>query len=395
MIPFDAARLQRLMREHEVDVVLATTRHNVRYLTGGYYFPFYARTPRFGAGRYLSVVGIPAAALDSAFYVGRGDGTLNEQDAIEAFGPFWIATRRWIQRTPNMSAAAAEAAGGVLRGLGLGTGRIGIESSFLPVDAFEALRRELPGASFVNATPLLGDLRAIKRPAEIERLRRAHEIVAQAIRATLAEGRPEQTTREIAAAVQRRIEAQGGTFLYALTNVGPGFARAPSAQPWGRGRALHVDAGAAIDEYGSDIARMGSVGAPSALAMELFEACLRAHDQVRAAVRPGLRCRDLWQCGTEAVKAGRWGGYGRFLAHGLGMVSHEPPEVNDRNDKPLEPGMVVSIEAEYLHPEAGHIKHEDTVVVTPAGREGLGDIAREWCQAPAGPVPVESGTPGA
>src|SRR5712692_4234916 len=242
MLPFDGERLQRSMRAHNADVLLATTRHNVRYLTGGYYLSFYARAPRFGGGQYLSVVGIPAATPESAFYVGRQDGILNEQDYIAAFGPFWIGDRHWIARGPSMSAAAAEAAAQVLRAKGLAGSTIAIESSFLPADAFEALRRDLPEASFINATPILGELRAVKRPAELERLRQVHQVTAEAVRAVLDEGRPELTTRQIAAMVQSRIEQRGAAFLYVFTNVGPGFLRAPSSAQWGRGRPLHIDA---------------------------------------------------------------------------------------------------------------------------------------------------------
>jgi len=45
----------------------------------------------------------------------------------------------------------------------------------------------------------------------------------------------------------------------------------------------------------------------------------------------------------------------------------------------LEPGMVVSVETDYLDPEIGHIKLEDSVVVSGAGCEGLGDVHRGWC----------------
>jgi Xaa-Pro dipeptidase len=382
MTPFDEERLTRLMRAHNVDVMLATTRHNVRYLTGGYYLPFYARAARFGGGQYLSIVGIPAGHVEAAFYVGRQDGILNEMDYIEVFGPFWINNRHWIKRGSGMSAAAAETAAQLLRGQGYAGATIAIEASFLPADAFEALRRSLPEASFVNTTPILGDLRAVKQPAELERLRQVDRAVAGAIHTVLKEGRPDQTTRQIATKVQRRIEEQGASFLYAFTNVGPGFLRAPSSVQWGRRRPLHVDAGGELDEYIADIARMGSIGAPPALAMDLFNACLDAQKRVRGAVSAGLPCRDLWRIGTEAVTSGRWGQYGRFLAHGLGMVSHEPPEVNENSAGLLETSMVVSIEAEYLHPDAGHVKIEDTVVVTPTGNEGLGDIERDWCIVP-------------
>ncbi len=382
MIPFDAERLRRLARDYGVDVILATSRHNVRYLTGGYYLPFYARAPQFGGGQYLSVVGVPTNAVESAFYVGRRDEILTEQEYIDVFGPFWISDRHWFARGPSMSAAAAGQAAQVLRGRGHAGGTIAIERSFLPADAFDVLRRDLPEASFVDASPLLGDLRAIKRPAELERLRQAHRVVAEAIRTVLASGRPDQTTQQIATSVQRRIEERGASFLYAFTNVGPGFLRAPSSAQWGRGRPLHVDAGAELDEYVADIARMGSIGAPPAPATELFGACLDAQQRIRDAVHVGLPCRDLWRIGNETMRSGRWGPYGRFLAHGLGMVNHEPPAVTETNDQPLEASMVVSIETEYLHPDAGHVKIEDTVVVTHAGTEGLGDVERDWCVAP-------------
>lgn len=382
MIPFDGDKLQRLLRDRHVDVILATTRHNVRYLTGGYYLPFYARTQRFGGGQYLSIVAVPAEHLESAFYVGRKDAIMNERDYIDVFGPFWIAHHHWVPRSGSMTVAAAETAARALRSGGYAGGTIAVESSFLPADAFDALRRDLPGASFVNATPILGELRAVKRPPELERLRQVHRLTAEAIRAALEAGRPDQTTRQLAANVERRIEEQGASFLYAFTNVGPGFLRAPSAAPWGQGRAVHLDAGAELDDYESDVARMGSVGAPSALARDLFDACLDAQERVRGAVRAGLSCRELWTIGTAAVTSGRWGPYGRFLAHGLGLVSHEPPEVNEQSSGSLEPSMVLSIETEYLHPDAGHIKLEDTVVVTPTGHEGLGDVNREWCIVP-------------
>ena len=40
--------------------------------------------------------------------------------------------------------------------------------------------------------------------------------------------------------------------------------------------------------------------------------------------------------------------------------------------------MVLSIETEYLHPDAGHIKTEDTVVVTPKGFDIYGEGGRSW-----------------
>jgi Xaa-Pro aminopeptidase len=49
--------------------------------------------------------------------------------------------------------------------------------------------------------------------------------------------------------------------------------------------------------------------------------------------------------------------------------------------RPLEPGMVVSVETTLRHPRRGFIKLEDTVVVTQTGAEVFGDILRGWNRA--------------
>ena len=93
---------------------------------------------------------------------------------------------------------------------------------------------------------------------------------------------------------------------------------------------------------------------------------------------PGLPCRELLVEGERAVAEHRFPQYGKFVAHGIGMVSHEQPNIAPTNARPLEAGMVLSIETEFIHPEVGHVKIEDAVAVTEAGCEGLGDLGRDW-----------------
>jgi Xaa-Pro aminopeptidase len=49
-----------------------------------------------------------------------------------------------------------------------------------------------------------------------------------------------------------------------------------------------------------------------------------------------------------------------------------------RRTEPLEAGMVLSLEMEFLHPDAGHVKIEDMAAVTGSGGELLGPAGREW-----------------
>jgi Xaa-Pro aminopeptidase len=142
---------------------------------------------------------------------------------------------------------------------------------------------------------------------------------------------------------------------------------------------LELDCGGERFDYVSDIARMGCMGKPSALADDMLHEILAIQKRARALVRPGVPCAEVYLEGEQAFKASCYAaGGGAFEAHGLGIVPGEPPLIRPANRRPLEAGMVLSIETDFEHPEVGRVKVEDTVVVTPTGPEGLGDLGRHW-----------------
>ena len=55
-VPFDTARADRLMEEAGIDVLLVTSKHNTRYLLGGYGFIFFSAMDAIGHSRYLPIV---------------------------------------------------------------------------------------------------------------------------------------------------------------------------------------------------------------------------------------------------------------------------------------------------------------------------------------------------
>jgi len=374
MVPFDAKKLNRLMESAGLDLLLACTRHNVRYLTGGYFYHFHANATRMGRTQYLPFVGVPCGRVEDAFYVCRAE----ERGQIEAAVP-WITHRIDAVRG---TVPAAESVIKAIQQLGLAEGAIGVELPFLPVDAFLSLQHGLPKARLVDATPVLDELRAVKTPAELAHLRTVYDRVAEAIQAAFAAGKPGITTAEIARCVEREIVRRDMGFLYALVCAGPGTLRAPSSARWERGRILHIDAGGEVGDYLADICRMGCLGEPSPLARDLHSACIEVQGRVRQKVRPGVPCRDLLIEGERAVREHRFAPYGKFVAHGIGMVSHEQPDISPANARALDAGMVLSIETEFIHPEVGHVKIEDAVAVTENGCEGLGDLGRDWHVVP-------------
>jgi Xaa-Pro aminopeptidase len=100
--------------------------------------------------------------------------------------------------------------------------------------------------------------------------------------------------------------------------------------------------------------------------------------------------REIYAAGEPLRAKSKHHNHLDFLAHGMGMVSHEAPRLTDHGpvpypseyaERPLEAGMVVSVETTLMHPVRGFIKLEDTVVVTESGHEVYGEGARGWNRA--------------
>ena len=78
-IPFDHTRLDRLMDAAGIDLLLATSKHNVQYLLGGHRANFFDYMDATGVTRYLPVFVYPKGAPEKAAYVGHRLETFQHQ----------------------------------------------------------------------------------------------------------------------------------------------------------------------------------------------------------------------------------------------------------------------------------------------------------------------------
>jgi Xaa-Pro dipeptidase len=370
---FDAQRLFARMKQAGVEVLLASTRHNVRYLTGGYFYPLYVWDAHTRGTQYLPFLVIPADRLEEAFLVGRpGEG--------EAFQEAGLWLRRCHESSGIGTRPAAAKTVALLKGLGLDRGRIAMELPSLPADAYRVLAEGLPHAQLVNSVPILDALRAVKSAQEIQILREATRRNLEAVTAVLTSGRDGETTSQLAGRVAREFGRRELHFLYALVCAGPGFFRIPSdRRRWRRDCLLHIDTGGLLDGYIAETCRMGFLGRPPALADRLLSACRELEEAVLPALRPGVPANEVQASGDRFLEAHPLGKHGKFIAHGIGLVHHEDPVIDLRRTEPLEAGMVLSIEMEFLHPDAGHVKIEDMVAITATGSELLSPAGGDWC----------------
>jgi Xaa-Pro aminopeptidase len=377
--PFDTEKLDRLMHEARLDALVVTSRHNVQYLLGGYRFFFFDAMEAIGVSRYLPVYVYQRGRPENALYIGnRMEGFENELGRIAA--PT-VKTASWG------STDAIRLAIDHIKALGAGVKRVGFEPSFLPSDAKDLLSKELGGASLADAQFVLERLRAVKTAAELDLVREASERVVDAMTATFDICAPGMSKHDIVDRLRREEHDRDLVFEYCLIAAGNSHNRAPSDQRLKAGDVISLDSGGNYKGYIGDLSRMGVVGEPDAELHDLLHEIEEIQQVARGAISPGARGGDIIAAGEEAVLRAPHGNVLDYTAHGIGLVSHEAPRLTGRGpvpyapydaDRPLQPGMVISIETAMLHPSRGYIKLEDTLIVTDDGWEAPGDIARGW-----------------
>ena len=380
--PFDTARLDRLMDEAGFDVLLATSKHNVQYLLGGHRAFFFESMDAMGLSRYLPVfVYFKGDAQKTGFFGHRMENYQNEVK------PFWVAE---INTKSSGSVDVIEKAVDYVRGIMPKPKRIGVETAFLPADSTAALRKAFPDSELKDALFVLERLRALKTPEELEKLRIASDAVIDSMAAVFQKFGPGATKAEMTEALRREETMRGLTFDYCLIAAGSSLNRAPSDQRWEKGDVLSVDSGGNYHGYIGDVARMGVAGEPDAELVELLAEVEAVEQASMKPIRPGALGKDIYAAANAVLHKSKVHNHTHFLAHGMGLVSHEAPRLTNSGpvpydaydaDRPLETGMVISVETTLQHPQRGFIKLEDTVVVTPTGHEVYGDRIRGWNRA--------------
>ena len=379
--PFSSAKLDTLLGESGIDVLLVTSKHNLQYLLGGYRYYFFEHLDTIGLGRYLPVLGYLKGHVDQSFYVGSGD----ESWGIEVF-PFWpqrISTEAWT------SAEAARIAAQYVRSLGITAPKIGLELEFWTANAWETLRAQLPGATFVDSTEVLEELRAAKTPEELDQLRKAAAAIVDSMVATFHWLREGMIETDIVEHLRMEETSRGLDYGFTLIATGPTFGRGPSSRRIGNGEIISIDPGGQWHGYLADMARMGVLGEPTVLMKELLDEVSSVQAAVRTPIKAGALGGTIYDSALKALAACPHRADMHFVAHGMGLIPHEAPRLTatgpvpypDKHAKrPLETGMVLSIETSLKHPDVGFVKLEDTVVVTDSGWEALGDWGRGWNQ---------------
>lgn len=265
----------------------------------------------------------------------------------------------------------------------LGNGRIGLELDALPVNVFHRLSGRLPDVRWGDATSVVMEMRQIKSPEEIAKVREASHLVDRKVAAAVDLIRPGVSELELGIRVAYEAALEQ-SFLISPYNAGvPVVATgARSALPHGRASTAVVEEGdllvidlcaiAFYQAYHAGFTRTFSVGEPSSRQQEIYRIVLDANVEAINAVRPGATAASIDRAARDVITKA---GYGDYFTHrtgrSVGLDVGEPPYLRQDDQTLLQPGMTIVIEPGIYLPGYGGVRVEDTVLVTDGGHERL------------------------
>jgi len=261
-----------------------------------------------------------------------------------------------------------------------GLKRVGIDNWYLfPARDYIALTAAAPDTEFVP-TLAISRVRAVKSPAELERIRRAERIADAAAIAGMDAVAPGVTEYEVGLVAEetlRRLgdlETAGGCIISAGPNSATGSSLPTREKVIQRGEWVLFDVLPRFDGYAGDIARMRAAGDPGDLSEELrhlHAATVLMNEEVIKTVRAGVTAAQLNAVANAVAEQEGVAEYKiELVGHGTGLDIHDVPDYF-YDETPLRVGETFTIEPCLLKAGVAGTRIEDVVAVEEDGCEVL------------------------
>ncbi len=406
---FNRERALEFMTEFGLDALLATTRHNVLYLSGFQGWAQYtygdATTETFAI--FFRDTGVAPALIvsrqDETYYSATGswiedvrgygprsalDIEPGEQGATDEERNYLSLIGEGAPREANSVDALVR----VLSERGISTGNIAIDNEGIRPASRASLEAAFPDISFHDGANLFRLIRLQKTAEEVERLRAAATLNEEALSAFHAELAVGKTEREIASHYYRIVAAGGGKWSW--FHLGGGRRSAsifpPSERPFQADDGFFFDAGMRLEHYCGDVGCCGSFGKPGVKRKAQWDAIQAGLKEAFETIRAGVKPSEIFRAAVAgARKAGLPNYNGAFCGHTIGIEARElpytlseptpltDPFLPESSDIPLPAGAVLSVELPSGKLGEGGVHAEYTVLVTETGMEHLGAAKRK------------------
>lgn len=267
--------------------------------------------------------------------------------------------------------------------------RVGVQMWFnTPAFLLNMFQRANPQIEVVDIAKVMDELRLIKDDQEVELMTNAAEIARIGIETAAQHLRAGITEDEVGAEVEYAMRKAGGSGV-----ATPVFVNSGVRSCWLHGTTTEkvvetgdlvvVDVVPRYRGYCANLARTFVIGPPSSVQIELHETYRRAQAAGIAAIKPGVRNREIDAAAQQVfADAGYGDRYVAGISHSIGLDFEEMPRptIHPADSRvELRQGMVLTVGHSVLSvPGVGGVRIEDTFHLKNGRAQALVDCAVEF-----------------
>ncbi|WP_297863321.1 Xaa-Pro peptidase family protein [uncultured Acidaminococcus sp.] len=278
--------------------------------------------------------------------------------------------------------------------LGSFKGTLGLETEYMNVARYQKIKEIVKPKDILSISNLINMQKIIKDQYEIQCIKKSAELVDLGVKTTieyLSQGYSEAEASTEGQYAMRKLwhkkfrdsevcgygTSEGGMIdsLHVWCLSGGHIAYGcdcPKHYYPKEGDLTLPMAWAKTDGYHAENERTIIIGHLDGFKQHAYDSMLRARKAVFKILKPGTLFKDLYfaaakvysDAGFEKILPGRVG-------HGVGCSAHEFPSLDPKNEIPLAPGMVITVEPGLMDKSWGGVRHSDTVLITESGYERL------------------------
>jgi Xaa-Pro aminopeptidase len=212
--------------------------------------------------------------------------------------------------------------------------------SFIPINFYEVLSKQLSGSTFIDATEQIDQIKVIKSQEEIELIKQTAQLQDAAMEHVKKAIRPGRRDFEIYADALHFTALNGSERQLILVSSGPQGAPVPFQPRHFQNRVMkRGDQVSVLIEvngpggFYAELGRVFSIGKPPQELQDAFGVSLEAQKLALELLKPGADPKDLWNANNEFLQKSGYFPERRLHAHGQGYDLVERPLI--RYDEPM------------------------------------------------------------
>ena len=262
-----------------------------------------------------------------------------------------------------------ERAARVLHDYGLANGRVGFEKTVVSAADWAVLGSALPAAEIVDCAGMMEEVRWIKTPGEIERIREAARILDEVYLDVFPTVRAGERECDLHARLIAGCLVRGASWAHGILNS------SRNTVVYGGESGFELREGDVIRNdyvmwrrgYPGHQSRTVVIGEPSSELLRRYETVRDIYRATVAEARPGVRACDVHRFAQDAFAEAGLGGRVAIAGHSVGAWWHQQaPYLVPACDTPLEAGMVLAFE-----PHVNELHLQDMYLIRDDGQESL------------------------